>query len=231
MKISYLITCHNENSSLDRCLENIIAYTDADYEVIVLDDFSDNPKTLEVFKKWTPAVKVVQHALDRNYGAHKNYGASLCTGEWIFQIDGDEIPNPILITNIKDIIEANPGMDLFYVARINDFIGVTEQDARQWGWHLTPCKACNDRPIVNWPDFQGRIYRNDPKLKWDRRLHEKIEGVTKFAPLPADTDLALYHDKTIETQRNTNKRYNEWFTEAENKGHNVFGQKDTGSKA
>jgi hypothetical protein len=78
---------------------------------------------------------------------------------------------------------------------------------------------------VNWPDYQSRIYRRDPtRIKWDRRLHEKIEGHTEFITLPPDTDLALYHDKTIDTQMQTNKRYNEWFTEEENKGHNVFGQ-------
>ena len=85
--------------------------------------------------------------------------------------------------------------------------------------------------IVNAPDYQSRIYKRDTtRIRWDRRLHEKIEGFDKFSVLPADTDLALYHDKTIETQMNTNKRYNEWFTAEENHGHNVFGQKPTGSK-
>lgn len=77
--------------------------------------------------------------------------------------------------------------------------------------------------LVNAPDYQGRIYRNIPdRIKWDRRLHEKIEGHLKFVLIPADTDLALYHDKTIETQIKTNMRYNEKFTEDENKGHGVF---------
>jgi hypothetical protein len=32
----------------------------------------------------------------------------------------------------------------------------------------------------------------------------------------------VYHDKTIETQLKTNIRYNEWFTEDENRGHKGF---------
>jgi hypothetical protein len=36
--------------------------------------------------------------------------------------------------------------------------------------------------------------------------------------LPAKEEWALYHDKTIETQIQTNLRYNEWFTAAENAG-------------
>lgn len=81
-------------------------------------------------------------------------------------------------------------------------------------------------PVVNWCDYQTRIYKNDPaRIKWDRRLHEKIEGFETMATLPSDEEFALYHDKTIETQLKTNKRYNEWFTEEENQGHNVFSKK------
>lgn len=81
--------------------------------------------------------------------------------------------------------------------------------------------------IVNAPDYQGRIYKNDPsRIRWDRRLHEKIEGHNGFTMLPSDIDFTLYHDKTIETQMNTNKRYNEWFTADENRGHDVFGKNE-----
>lgn len=77
--------------------------------------------------------------------------------------------------------------------------------------------------VVNAPDYQGRIYKNEPsRIKWDRRLHEKIEGHTKYAALPAAVEFSLYHDKTIERQVKTNERYNEKFTESENKGHRVF---------
>ncbi len=248
MKISYLVTCHNEDASLDKCIMTLVTHKDDEDEILILDDFSDNPKTKEILQKWQyaakitaitplgkiekiPNIRVIQHALNRNYGAHKNFGNEQCTGDWIFQIDGDEIPNPNLIINLKLIIESNQGVDLIYVPRINDFIGVQPEHAMQWGWRLTSCPACDNRPIVNWPDYQSRIYRRDPsRIKWDRRLHEKIEGHNGFARLPDDTDLALYHDKTIDTQLKTNKRYNEWFTAEENKGHNVFDSKTSGNK-
>lgn len=244
MKLSYLVTCHNETKSLDKCVSILTAHKEDEDEILILDDFSDNPETLKILQKWQyvntiatvgdqglqekrPNVRVMKHSLNRNYGAHKNFGNKECTGDWIFQIDGDEIPTPTLILNIKAIIETNPDMDLIYVPRINDFLGVTSEHAKQWGWQLSPCAACDNRPIVNWPDYQSRIYRRDPeRIKWDRRLHEKIEGVTAPTRLPADTDLALYHDKTIETQLKTNIRYNEWFTAEENQGHDVFSQKN-----
>lgn len=230
MKISYLVTCHNEGSSLNQLLGMLESFTPDEDEIIVVDDFSDNPNTQKILDFYRDPKEtkftIVQHALDNNYGAHKNYGNSLCKGDWIFQIDGDEWPATDLLVNLREIIESNGDIELIFVPRINDFRGVTEEHAKQWGWRLTPCPACENRPIVNWPDYQGRIYKNAPdRIKWDRRLHEKIEGHLKYAALPADYDLALYHNKTIEKQIETNLRYNQAFTQAENQGHNVFGDK------
>ena len=237
--ISYLVTCCNETSTVEKLLHRLYSYLNDGDEVVIIYDTDclvpDRKDYVDFLEKHIPvkfsyATKILGHGLNKNYSAHKNWGTEKTKNPWVFQLDGDEIPQETLLLNIHEIIDANPETELIYVPRINDFIGVTEVHAKQWGWRLTPCEACDGRPIVNWPDYQGRIYRNTPKLRWDRRLHEKIEGFDKFSVLPADTDLALYHDKTIETQLNTNKRYNEWFTAEENHGHNVFGQKPTGSK-
>jgi len=222
MKLSYLVTCHNEDKTLESLLSNLSLFTCGQDEIVILDDFSTNPETQKIIGSYTnePRFKINQHKLDNNYGEHKNYGNSLCSGEFIFQLDGDECPKPDLICNIKDIIKSNPDVELFFVPRINDFKGVTEAHAKQWGWRLDMSPTYK-RLRVNFPDFQGRIYKNDPKIKWDRRLHEKIEGHNKYSFLPAEEEYALYHDKTIEKQIETNVRYNKLFTQEENQGYVV----------
>lgn len=223
--ISYLITVHNEDRTLRNLLTRITAFANKDDEIVILDDFSDNPETQKVLSEFTKMdnVRLFQHALDKNYGAHKNYGNEQCKKDWIFQLDGDENPSESLLEALRDIIEANPTVELFLVPRINDFKGVTVEHAKRWGWRLTPCPMYDNRPVVQWPDYQGRLYKNNPtKIRWDRRLHEKIEGYQRFATFPAEWDYALYHDKDIETQEKTNIRYNQWFTEAENRGHAGF---------
>lgn len=223
--ISYLVTVHNEDRTLANLLAKLKGFIEKEDEIVILNDFSDNEKTKIILSEYSSldSVRLFQHALNKNYGAHKNYGNEQCKGNWIFQLDGDELPSESLLSNIKEIIEANATVEILLIPRINDFKGVTPEHAKQWGWRLTPSPFCKNRPIVNWPDYQGRIYKNDPqRIKWDRRLHEKIEGYNKFATLPENEDLSLYHDKTIETQLTTNKRYNEWFTEEENRGHGGF---------
>lgn len=225
--ISYLVTVHNEDKTLANLLARLSKLAEDGDEIVILDDFSDNLQAQQVLSEYSRKdnVRLYQHALDKNYGAHKNYGNALCKNQWIFQLDGDELPSEVLLLNIKAIINENPETELFVVPRINDFRGVGHEHAKQWGWRLTPSPSCKNRLIVNWPDYQGRIYKNIPeRIKWDRRLHEKIEGHKKFSPIPAEEDLAIYHDKTIETQLRTNARYNEWFSAEENQGHKGFTQ-------
>ena len=224
LKISYLVTVHNETDTLVKLLERLINRRFNDDEIIILDDFSDNEVTKKILKE-TDSIKnlrVFQHKLDNNYGAHKNYGTEQCSGDWIFQIDADELPSETLLFNIRDIISTNLNVELIYVPRINDYKGVTQTHAKQWGWRLTPSPSCANRPIVNWPDYQSRIYKRVPeRIRWDRKLHEKIEGHMEYAFLPAEEDLALYHDKTIEKQLETNLRYNKNFSIEDNMGHKV----------
>lgn len=224
MKLSYLVTVHNETDTLIRLLEKLINNRYEGDEIVILDDYSNNPTTnkliLDACKN--KDVFTYLHKLDNNYGEHKNFGNEKCSGDWIFQIDGDELPSDTLIFNIRDIIQTNVNIELIYTPRINDFKGVTEEHAKRWGWRLTPSPTCADRPVVNWPDYQSRIYKRDVnRIKWDRRLHEKIVGHEQYSFLPADEDLALYHDKTIEKQIETNLRYNEKFSVEDNMGHKV----------
>ena len=102
MKLSYLITVHNETDTLIRLLEKLVNNRFKDDEIVILDDFSDNDNTRRILTEveTLPNVSVHQHKLDNDYGTHKNYGTTKCTGDWIFQIDGDENPSDVLIFHI-----------------------------------------------------------------------------------------------------------------------------------
>ena len=219
--ISYLVTCKNEGSQIESLLHRLSKYKDGN-ECIILDDYSDDASTIAILNNAVTDgagfFQLHQHALDKNYSAHKNYGKSLCKGNYIFQIDADELPDESLLASLNDLILLNKDIDLFWIPRINDFIGVTQKNANEWGWRLTPYQ---NRFIVNWPDPQGRLFKNLPHLRWERRLHEKVEGAKTFSYLPSELEYALYHYKTIEKQIQTNLKYNKQFTSEENQGFKI----------
>ncbi len=214
MKLSFLVTCHNETDTLKRLLSLLSSkLIELDAELVILDDYSDNPETLTILDDYKD--NVYKHSLDNNFGAHKNFGKSFCKGEFIFQLDGDESVRECLMDNLLDIINSNPNTELYWIPRINDFKGATEEHAKKWGWSVT---KWYDTIIFQWPDYQTRLFKNVPHIKWVKKLHERLTGELTYAVLPPDFDLAIYHDKTIEQQEKSNEFYNKNFTSDENKG-------------
>jgi glycosyltransferase involved in cell wall biosynthesis len=224
MKLSYLITTKNETDTLLRLLQKLHTATiDTENEVVILDDYSDNNETINILNDYKnkPNFKLYHDGLNNNYGRHKNVGIEKCSGNWIFQLDGDEYPSDLIVgDNLISIIESN-NVEAIALPRINDFKGVQSDHAQAWGWTLTISKTYKS-PIINWPDYQFRVFFKDyPRISYLRRLHEKIEGYGNYALLPADEDYAIYHDKNIEKQIRTNLKYNEVFTKEENMGHRI----------
>lgn len=232
--ISYLITCSTETDTLKRLLEVVgtIVKNSNDEVVVMIDTNSkDNKNTevlltefalqmqYEIIEKKT--CKIIMHGLDKDYSNHKNFGIDHCSNNWILQLDGDEmLPENLIGENLHSLIESNPNIEAYAIPRINDFRGVSEEHAKQWGWRLTTSTIYN-RPIVNFPDFQFRLFKNTPNIRFKNKLHEKIEGYNEYSFLPAEEEWAIYHDKTIETQIATNLRYNREFSKSENEGHTI----------
>ena len=64
-----------------------------------------------------------------------------------------------------------------------------------------------EEPVVNFPDYQWRLYRNKPEIRWVNRVHERLIGFTSYTALPSDPDYCLIHRKEISRQEKQNERY------------------------
>ena len=178
-------------------------HKDEEDEIVILDDFSDDPKTKEILDSAVSIyeIKFEQRALDKNFGVQKNYLKNMCSGDYIFNIDADELPNKWLIKNIKTILEANPTIDLFWAPRINTVKGLTQEHINKWRWNV------NEKGWVNYPDYQGRIWRNRPNILWKNKVHEVLTGYREHSYLPQEEEFCFYHLKTIDKQEKQNQFY------------------------
>lgn len=226
MKISYLVTCKNETLELLQLIEKLKTHIDfvaPNDEVVILDDFSNNEDTKKILAKAKSyGFTVVQHSLNKNFSEHKNYGSKRCVGDYILQIDADEYLSQPLLNNIHEIIDSNPTVELYRVPRVNIVRGATDNDARNWGWHISKLPEFGDLPIINWGnggDYQSRIYKNSLRIQWHKPLHETIMGASIVADLPKEVDYAIIHDKTIDRQRAQNEFYNKNWSIKANMGH------------
>lgn len=203
MKISYGITCCNEIEEIKQLLSYLTQHKRPTDEVVVLLDKPKASKELELYLEEQARVGtiiLVYSNFEGNFANWKNELNSHCIGDFIFQIDADEIPDPGLIETIPFLLENNPEIEMYYVPRINTVSGITQEHIQKWGWRYEDGR-------VNWPDYQSRIYKNTSDIKWRNAVHEVIEGYTKFGVIPAQDELSLIHPKTIERQEKQNAYY------------------------
>ncbi len=203
MKLSYSILTHNETDSLVELIEFLVKHKDEEDEIVILDDYSDNEKTKEILDTMCSIheIKFEQRNLNRDFSSQKNYLKNMCTGDYIFNLDADELPNKWLMSNVKSILESNQSIDLYWVPRVNTVEGITQEHITKWRW------VVNEKGWVNWPDYQGRIWKNKKNIKWKNPVHEILQGYKEHAYLPPEEQFCFYHHKEITKQELQNEFY------------------------
>jgi hypothetical protein len=198
--ITYAITACNEHLELNKLLSFISKHKRACDEIIVQVD-SDNvtQQVIDIIKDYN--LKVNEFKLNNHFANFKNNLKKISKGDYIFQIDADEIPSIEIVSNLHKIIESNIDVDLFLVPRINTVEGLTQQHIQKWNWRL------NEKKWINWPDYQYRIFKNYFNIKWKNKVHEYISGANKAIKLPESPRYAIVHAKNIVKQEKQNSLY------------------------
>ena len=204
MKISYAITVCNEFLEIQKLVTFLLQTKRLKDEIVILYDQGNGDKGIEEYlrsKSVNGAFNWHSGIFEGNFSNWKNKLTSLCNGDYVFNIDADEMPTEDLINSLPYILEINPEVDVFLVPRINTVEGLTQEHIRQWRWNV------NNKGWVNFPDYQWRIYRNVSNIKWKNKVHEVLEGFKTSTLLPAEEEYCLYHPKTIDRQEKQNNYY------------------------
>ena len=196
--ISYAITACNEYIELDHLLDQLTKQIRPEDEIIVQMDITATDEVKAVVEKYN--LMSYFYSLNKDFASFKNNLKSLCTKDYIFQIDADEYLSEELLTYLPVILESNPDIEMFSVPRINTVEGLTEQHIKQWGWNV------NEKGWVNYPDYQNRILKNIPTIHWVNKVHEKLVGAMVTTAIPPGYD--LIHPKDIVRQEKQNAYYN-----------------------
>ena len=206
IKISYAITISSEIGEPVELIYFIHKHKHPQDEIIVL---LDKPKvhhwTLDQLYRFSSSnwITLRESAFQNDFSKWKNELNSMCSGDYIFNIDADEMPTIELINNIHELVELNPTAKVYAIPRVNTVEGLTEEDIQRWRWKV------NDNNRINWPDYQSRLYKNDIGIYWEGKVHERINIWQESWPLPADNEeWALIHNKHIDRQRKQNDFYN-----------------------
>ena len=239
MKTSFAINCYNEVEEMKQLIPLLLDNKQVQDEIVVLyDSKNGSQELLDYLISIEDQIVLNTIRFDRKDFSHlKNTLNRDCIGDYIFNIDADEIPSCNLIKFLHKILNNNPECESFWVPRINTVKGITLDLIQIWRWQIgyhkeiTECRYVDDEelkvlikhkliikkfenkvyefysPLINPFEPQLRIYKNLPKIKWKGKVHEKLRGYRSQMYLPKEPKYSLYHHKHIDKQIKQNELY------------------------
>ncbi len=168
----------------------------SEYEVLLLNDITNYLDRLYNFG----FIKLHRTKFNGNFSDLKNELFSYCTGDFILNLDADELLSDKLHDNLLTIIDTTDS-DVFLFARENKVEGITNEYIKQWGW------VVDEQLRINYPDWQKRMLRNNKNIKWQGSVHETLIGFETYCVIPMNAGLDILHYKTIDKQIKQNNLY------------------------
>ncbi len=108
-RVSVLMPVYNASGTLPEALQSIAGQNLGDFEVIAVDDGSDDDTRLilEAWRRGDRRIKPV-YADRAGLVATLNHGLSLCTGEWVARMDADDRMHPDRLARQAALLESRP---------------------------------------------------------------------------------------------------------------------------
>ena len=160
MKISFAITVCNEIEEIKRLVPFLLKHKRIKDEIVVLfDQKNGSEEVIEFLLEFNklPNVQTWRGLdFDNNFADWKNRLNDYCTGDYIFQLDADEMISEYMVKNASEIVSLNPEVELFFLPRINTVSGITEEHISSWNWTTSKSEYHIKEKII---DTQSNEYK------------------------------------------------------------------------
>ena len=185
IRLSVVLATRNEEANLAKCLESVRQLAD---EIVVADEQSTD-QTVEIAKKYGAKIISVPH--QENFHITKNIAIDAAKGEWILQLDADEIVSPELAKEIISVIK-NTIFNGFWINRKNWFLGRFLTKGGQYpdptlrfyrrGKGRLPAKDVHEQAVVDGPI--GHL-KHDLLHYRDTSFAKYLEGFNRYSSFSA----------------------------------------------
>ena len=180
-KLSALVVAHNEESQLAGCLESLRF---ADEIVVLLDRCTDRSR--DIAAQYTD--RLIEGAWEIE-GKRRNTGIDTCTGDWVIEVDADELVPEPLAQEIRSVITQTSSS--YFLVPYDNYIG---ERLVRFGWGATWGVSAT-----------VRLFRAGAKRWGNQRIHPKIELTGEQGRLA--TPMVHYVDRDISDMIDRLDRY------------------------
>ena len=113
-QVSVIIPCYNSAKFVDKTLQAVFNSTFSDFEVIVVDDGSnDDTKKILMEKGWFDKIQYVYQA-NKGIAGARNVGIKMAQGKYISLLDVDDQPLPDKLEKIVSYLDSYPEFKMAY---------------------------------------------------------------------------------------------------------------------
>ena len=176
--ISLVMNTLNEEENIRaviNCFESVIN------EVVIVDcNSTDN--TRELARKL--GARVYNIGQCPGYGEMRSISVHLAKTDWAIVIDGDERMDEVDVQKIPELIKLD--IDLVWLPR---------QHYRAWNRSI-----CENPDLSVYADWQARMVRVMPYIKWVKKVHEELRGIAKGRDLQSLSNPVIRHFGFLKTQ-------------------------------
>ena len=114
--VSVVIPCYNAGKWIDRAIASIRAQDFTDYELIVVDDGSDDLLTQEKIAAYQqdPTIRVLIHEQNKGPNASRNTAIRVARGKYIATLDADDYYDSTFLSKGVAVLDEKSGVGIVY---------------------------------------------------------------------------------------------------------------------
>ena len=186
--LSVVLCAHNEEAVLEACLRRL---SFADEVVVLLDRCTDGSETIA--RRYASRMLSGEFALE---GPRRAAAVAAARGDWILEVDADELVTPALAVEIRALVDSAPDADYFQVP-IENYVGDhlvrygwggsfgTTSVARLFRAGVKSWGLEHVHPSVRFNGKEGRILRHGIVHRVDTDIGDMMHRLERYTALRA----------------------------------------------
>lgn len=129
MLFSIIVPVYNAEHTLPKCINSLLEQSIKDYEVILIDDGSNDSSSVlcNKYSRLYPFIKVI-HQKNRGPSAARNAGIRLSAGDYICFVDSDDTVSTYYLDRIYSEIQKSGADIIFFGYRLYGFDSQLQQE-------------------------------------------------------------------------------------------------------
>jgi len=146
-KVSLMMIVKNEEQNLAACLTSVAGL----FDEIVITDTGSTDRTVEIARQF--GAKLLHFTWIDHFAAARNVSMQHATAEWLFWMDADDRLDDVNREKLRQLLDNLPQENVAFVVN---------------------CLCLPDETGVSTEVTHVRLFRHQPGLAWEHRIHEQI---------------------------------------------------------